>query len=85
MAAPAVRVATLNKTFFVPERDAGLRASVQSLFKRRHREVRAVDGISFEIESGEIVGFLGPNVARRACSGTCPRSASGSSFAGSRW
>jgi ABC-2 type transport system ATP-binding protein len=63
MADPAVRVATLNKTFLVPERDAGLRASVRSLFKRRHREVRAVDGISFQIEPGEIVGFLGPNGA----------------------
>jgi ABC-2 type transport system ATP-binding protein len=58
MADPAVRVAALNKTFLVPERDAGLRASLKSLFKRRHREVRAVDGISFEIEPGEIVGSL---------------------------
>ena len=60
---PAVRVAALNKTFLVPERDAGLRASMRSLVRRRHREVRAVDAISFEIEPGEIVGFLGPNGA----------------------
>jgi ABC-2 type transport system ATP-binding protein len=60
---PAVRVTDLNKTFLVPERDAGLRAAVRSLVRRQHREVRAVDEISFEIAPGEVVGFLGPNGA----------------------
>ena len=60
---PAVRVAGLNKAFFVPEREAGLRAAVKSLVRRQTREVRAVDAISFEIEPGEVVGFLGPNGA----------------------
>src|SRR6185436_4338186 len=59
----AVRVAELNKTFFVPEREAGLRAAVKSLVKRKHREVRAVDDIVFEVGQGEVVGFLGPNGA----------------------
>ena len=59
----AVRVAELNKTFLVPERDAGLRASMKSLVRRKHREVRAVDDIGFEVGQGEVVGFLGPNGA----------------------
>ena len=58
-----VHVAELTKIFQVPEREAGLRASVRALFRRRHREVRAVDAVSFEIERGEVVGFLGPNGA----------------------
>ncbi|MBA3429235.1 MAG: ATP-binding cassette domain-containing protein [Actinobacteria bacterium] len=60
---PAVRVHELTKTFDVPEREAGLRAATVSLFRRKTRQVRAVDHISFEIEPGEVVGFLGPNGA----------------------
>ena len=59
----AVHVAELRKIFDVPEREAGLRAATKSLIRRKTKEVRAVDGISFDIEPGEIVGFLGPNGA----------------------
>ena len=30
---------------------------------KHYAEVKAVDGISFEVEQGEIFGFLGPNGA----------------------
>lgn len=53
----------LSKTFKVPEREAGFTASIASLFRRRYRDVLAVDGVSFEVSKGEIVGFLGPNGA----------------------
>jgi ABC-2 type transport system ATP-binding protein len=47
----------------VPEREAGLKAALRSFVKRRNREVKAVNEISFTVGAGEVVGFLGPNGA----------------------
>ncbi|MFL6021506.1 MAG: ABC transporter, partial [Gaiellaceae bacterium] len=63
MSESVVQVSELTKIFRVPEREAGLRAATKGLFRRKWREVRAVDAISFEIGPGEVVGFLGPNGA----------------------
>ena len=60
---PAVRVRDLRKTFTVSEREAGAAAALRGLLRRSTREVAAVDGVSFELAQGEIVGFLGPNGA----------------------
>jgi ABC-2 type transport system ATP-binding protein len=60
---PVISINQLQKTFFVPEREAGLRAATRNLFRRRNREVKAVDNITFEVAPGEMVGFLGPNGA----------------------
>jgi ABC-2 type transport system ATP-binding protein len=61
--APDIDVAELRKTFVVPVREAGLRAALRGLVRRRHRQVEAVTGASFQIAPGEVVGFLGPNGA----------------------
>ena len=58
-----ITVNSLSKHYQVPTREAGLNAAVKSLVRRTYRAVKAVDGISFTIEPGEVVGFLGPNGA----------------------
>ncbi len=63
MSSPSIHVQQLSKTYQVPEREAGFAASVRSFFKRRNKDVPAVQKVSFEIDQGEIVGFLGPNGA----------------------
>ncbi|GMU37921.1 MAG: ATP-binding cassette domain-containing protein [Phycisphaerae bacterium] len=60
---PQIELVGLSKTFKVPERDPGFAAALRSVWRRKHREVRAVDGIDVSIDAGEIVGFLGPNGA----------------------
>jgi len=58
-----ISISKLSKHYEVPEREAGLKAAAKGLFKRTYKTVKAVDGISFEIQPGEVVGFLGPNGA----------------------
>ncbi len=60
---PSIEVEDLTKTFEVPVREQGLRASILSLVHRETKEVTAVNSVSFTIEPGEVVGFLGPNGA----------------------
>jgi len=60
---PDIHVSGLAKTFRVPVREGGLRASLRSLVRRTTRDVVAVAGIGFTVQPGEVVGFLGPNGA----------------------
>jgi ABC-2 type transport system ATP-binding protein len=58
-----IELHNLQKTYRVYQKKEGLRASIKGLFKRTHKEVRAVKGINLEVEQGEFVAFLGPNGA----------------------
>ncbi|MFB7102616.1 ABC transporter ATP-binding protein [Streptomyces hydrogenans] len=55
---PLIVLDGVEKTFTV-RRKAGP-------FRREKREVRAVDGISFTVDRGEMVGYIGPNGAGKS-------------------
>ncbi len=59
----AISVRQLKKVYKVHQKGQGLTGSIKSLFRRQYKHVQAVDGVSFEVEEGEMVGFLGPNGA----------------------
>ena len=61
-----ISVKNLSKTFKKPIRDEGLKGMIKGLFSRKYEEVRAVDGISFDIDEGEIVGYIGANGAGKS-------------------
>mgnify|MGYP001381480693 CR=1 FL=1 len=60
--APAILVENLSKTYFVHQKEPGLLGSIGSLFRRKTTAKRAVEGISFAIQQGEVVGFLSTSI-----------------------
>ncbi|MDM5315287.1 ATP-binding cassette domain-containing protein [Fictibacillus sp. b24] len=59
-------VKKLEKHYKIAKRDPGLRGAVKSLFHRKYETKKAVKGISMNIESGEMVGYIGANGAGKS-------------------
>ncbi len=63
MQKPIISVKNLSKHFQVYKKEPGLLGSFKSLFSRKYETVKAVENISFDIQEGEIIGFIGQNGA----------------------
>jgi len=61
-----IRVEELQKHFQINKHRQGLWGAVRSLGRREYTTVRAVDGITFTVADGELVGYLGPNGAGKS-------------------
>ncbi len=61
-----IDVENLSKIYRVAVRDPGFAGAVRGLFRRRHREIAALDQVSFSLEKGELLGFIGPNGAGKS-------------------
>ncbi|MEA5518364.1 ATP-binding cassette domain-containing protein [Limnoraphis robusta] len=56
-------VQQLSKVFPVAVKEPGLKGTLRHFFSRTYRQVQAVREVSFTLEAGEVVGFLGANGA----------------------
>jgi ABC-2 type transport system ATP-binding protein len=66
MTRPAVSVSGLTKVFRSYRREEGLAAALKSLVRRQTTETVAVSGVTFSVEPGEMVGYIGANGAGKS-------------------
>lgn len=60
---PVIETKNLTKSYRRFEKEAGLKGSVKSLFRRQYVTKTAVSNLSLSVERGEFVGLIGPNGA----------------------
>ncbi|NJR51367.1 MAG: ATP-binding cassette domain-containing protein [Leptolyngbyaceae cyanobacterium CSU_1_3] len=60
---PTILVEHLSKVYPVSVKTSGLKGTLTHFFQRNYRLIQAVQDVSFTIEPGEVVGFLGANGA----------------------
>ena len=62
----AIRVDDISKVFRVAEKQPGLLGTMRSLVRPMRRDKIAVDRVSFAVEPGEMVGYIGVNGAGKS-------------------
>lgn len=62
----AISVENLSKTFRIKRKEKGMKGSIKAILYPQTEEIRAVKGVSFSVEEGEMLAFIGPNGAGKS-------------------
>lgn len=60
-----IEVKNLSKVYKTSIKQPGVMGYMKHLIKPKYKEFKAVNDISFEVEEGELVGYIGENGARK--------------------
>ena len=63
---PLIVARDLTKEYRTHKRYEGFSGAIRTLFTTESTVTRAVDGITFNIEHGELIGYIGPNGAGKS-------------------
>ena len=66
-----IEVNNVKRYYKIAKRKEGMENALKHLFHREYVVKKAVDDISFTIQKGEIVGFIGPNGAENPPPSKC--------------
>jgi len=61
-----ISVRDVSKSYKVRQQQSGFRGTVSSFFHPTIHYVQAIKNLSFEIEAGEFIGFIGENGAGKS-------------------
>lgn len=61
-----IKVENLTKNFKMRKKESGFKGAMKSLFSNEFEIKKAVSNISFEIDDGEVVGYIGANGAGKS-------------------
>lgn len=63
---PIIEVKNILKQYKIMEKNDGLLGYFKNLIKPQYKKITAVNNINFEIEEGELVGYIGENGAGKS-------------------
>lgn len=63
---PAIQVRHVSKVYRIAQKEPGVKGALKALFRHRYIDKVAVEDLSFQIEAGEVIGYIGVNGAGKS-------------------
>ena len=54
-----IELKSISKQYKITLKEKGLKGTIKSFFKRKYKTIDSLKDVSFRIDEGEIVGYIG--------------------------